>query len=222
VPQIANLVKSGVENILGLNSATLQMGVHDAFFRDKPLRTGIYVGVGGPANSVRLDELWFRGGNLLKGKTPPVAKPYEDYDYMVLAVEGHPTRDDWRSLPTVVEFEPRFTAVLANSALSLDDKRKELQKIWTPFQQALLSSPYLTEPDQENIADSISKDLGRRLKKLGEPNPVFETRSFGGKEKVMRPAAEFDLLDVADATDRQDPQSVRQARAALTANPFQA
>jgi hypothetical protein len=50
-------------------------------------------------------------------------------------------------------------------------------------------------------------------------NP-FETRSWGDAgTRAIRPA-EFDFLDVAVYTDRRDPASVRQAREALTQNPF--
>src|SRR5204863_7851586 len=88
VPGIANAVKEGVESILGLDSASLQLGVHDTFFADNPLRGGVYLGVSAPAGEVQgvLGQLWVRDGRLVKGRDPSTAAPYEGPDYMVLAV----------------------------------------------------------------------------------------------------------------------------------------
>jgi hypothetical protein len=214
VPQIAELVKSGVESIVGLDTATLQLGIHDAFFKNNPLKPGVYVGVNAPANEVTFDQLWFKDGHLLKGRSPQVAKPYEDHDYMVLAVESHQTRDDWRSLPPVVEYEPKFHEILARNGPSPDEKRQQLGALWGSFQQAILAAPYLTEPDRDNIAASISADLNRRLKKLAEPHP-FETRSFGeGGPTVEIPMAGFDLVDVEDRAE------AGVAKGAFAGNPF--
>ena len=198
VPQIADLVKTGVESILGLDSAELRMGVRDAFFKDNPIKTGIYVGVNAAADQVPLNQLWFRDGRLLKGRDPMVAKAYDDFDYLVLGVESHPTRDDWRGLPVVVEYEPRFQEVLARAGATPDQKRQEFKQLWGPYKAALQAAPYLTIPDHDNIADSVGADLNRRLKSLEAGTP-FETRSFGpdGKQTQV-PTAGFDLLYVED------------------------
>ena len=216
VPQIAALVKSGVESIVGLDTATLQVGVHDAFFKDNPFKPGVYVGVNAPADEVTFDQLWFKDGNLVKGRSPQVAESYEDHDYMVLAVESHPTRDDWRSLPPVVEYEPKFHEILARNGPSPDEKRKQLGNLWGTFKQEILAASYLTEPDRDNIADSISADLNRRLKKLAEPHP-FETRSFGAGGLTMEiPAAGFDLMYVENRAE------AGVVTGAFKGNPFEA
>jgi hypothetical protein len=220
VPQIAAAVKAGVESILGLNDARLQMGVHDAFFRDNPLRAGFYVGASAPAAQVDVNRLWVKGGRLFQGEDPVVAKPYADYDYMVLAVERHDTRDDWPGLPGIAEYEAKFAGVLSDNALTVDDKRKKLGELWAPFRQALATSPYLTEPDREGIAHGVSENLKDRLKKLGGGNPFLETRAWRDPRVESKPAAAFDFLDVADYTDRGDAESVRRAQAALAGNPF--
>jgi hypothetical protein len=211
VPQMAEVLKGGVENILGLGSARLQMGVRDAFFRDNPLRSGVYLGVSAPAGDVQgvLGQLWVRDGRLVRGADPSKAVPYEGHDYMVLAVERQERRDDWPGLPGIAEHEAGFARLLADGHLTAEEKRTRLGELWGPFRQALASSQHLTAADRENIAGDVAAGLRRRLE---QQNPFFEQR---GAER-----AAFDFVDVAESTDRLDADSLQLARSALAGNPF--
>jgi hypothetical protein len=213
VPQVVGVVKAGVESVLGLDEARLQLAVHDTFFADNPLRGGIYRGVGAPAAQVQgvLGQLWLRDGRLVKGADPRTGTPYEDHDYLVLGVERQERRDDWAGLPGITEHEAAFARVLADTNLSAKDRKTKVRELWGPFRQALATSPYLTEPDKENLAGDVANDPRRRLQ-LAEENPLLETRGVEG--------AAFDFAEVAESTDRHDADSLQLARAALSGDPF--
>jgi hypothetical protein len=217
--QIAQAVKSGVESILGLDGSRLQLGIRDTVNAGKPLRSGYYLGISAPAGEVDIRTLWLKDGRLVQGEDPMVSGAYQDHDYMVLEIERRDTRDDWPSLPGIAEYQNQFGAIMADGKLAVADKKGRLKDLWPSFQQSLAASLLLTAPDRENIAHSVSKDLNARLDAMEHGNP-FETRSWGdAKTRAIAPG-DFDFVDVGVYTDRGDAASVRQAREALTRNPF--
>ena len=217
--QIAQTVKSGVESILGLNGSQLALGIRDVVNAGKPLRSGYYLGVSAPAGEVDLQTLWLKDGRLVQGADPMVARPYQDHDYMVLEIERRDTREDWPSLPGIAEFQDQFAVIMGDGKLTVADKRARLRDLWPGFTQALTVSRFLTAPHREVIANDVSKDLQARLDAIENKNP-FETRSWGDARTRAIAPTDFDFIDVGVYTDRGDPASVRQAREALTRNPF--
>lgn len=218
--QIAGLVKSGVEGILGLDKTSLLLGIRDTFYSGNPFRSGHYVGVNGPASSIKLDQLWLRGGQLYVGPDPVRARPYDEYDYMVVELEhAGDKRDDWPRLPGMKEMSDRFAQVMADETTTPDQKKELLREIWPQFQTTLDQSPYLVGPDRQRIAKSTGDDLNARIDAMKYQNP-FETRSWGDDSVRQIPPDQFDLVDVADTFNPRDAESVRQADAALKGNPF--
>jgi hypothetical protein len=219
VPQIAGLVKEGVENVLGLNESTLQMGVSDAFFSpNNPLRSGVYLGVSAESDKVDPKKLWLKNGRLVTGIDPVAAAPYQDHDYMVLAVERRERREDWPGLPGLSEFQQEFAAILA-SAAPVAEKRKQLGEPWVRFTQALETSAHLTVPDREAIAGDVQQDLKKRLQAIEGGNP-FESKSWGEtKSRAISPTA-YDFLDVERSVDVSDARSRRLGQEALTSQAF--
>lgn len=218
--EIVNVVKAGVENIVGLNEARLELGIRDTFYQNNPLQSGYYVGINAPITQVIFDQLWLKEGRLVKGVDPIVGQPYEDHDYMVLEIERRTSRDDWPGLPGLVEFQEKFGAIMRDGGLSVAQKRERLGALWPQFTQALNDSTYLTRPDREQIAASVAGDLNRRLQALESGNP-FESRSWKDETTTSRSPAEFDFLDVPDYVDHRDPDSVRAAKAVLAGSPFE-
>jgi hypothetical protein len=216
---ISQTVKSGVENILGLNGSQLALGIHDTLNAGRPLQSGYYLGVSAPAGDVDMQSLWVANGRLLQGPDPIAARPYQDHDYMIIEIERRDTRDDWPGLPGISDFQDQFATIMADNQADVANKRKRLGTAWPGFQQALASSRFLTAPDRENIANNVSQDLKKRLDAMEHGNP-FETRSWGDtRARAIEPET-FDFLDVATYTDRSVPTSVRQAQEALMGNPF--
>jgi hypothetical protein len=216
--QIANLVKTGVEAMIGLDAASLQLGVRDSFYSGNPLRSGHYVAVNAPAVQVNLNQLWLRGGQLVKGPDPIRAQPYADFDYMVLELEHGDQRDDWPRLPGMKESYAQFAPVMMDNT-SPTQKKKQLNALWPQFQNALDTSPFLVQPDRQRIAKSVSDHLKESIAAI-ESKKLFETRSWGDTKTRQIDPEQFDILDVPDTFDPRNAESIRQANIALTGAPF--
>jgi len=218
---VTSIVKSGAEAIVGMNETSLSLGVEDTFYTGgNSFRSGVYVGISAPKTEVKLDELWLKSGNLVKGRDPNVGRPYEDYDYMVLEVERRTGREDWPGLPKIVDFNDQFAVVMRDAALDVKTKRTRLAALWPQFQQALSECPYLITPDRTQIEVSVAKDLKNRLDAMENNNPFFETRAWG--EPVIRNVSpsEFDFLNVADYLDQQQRNVANIVKSTVGETPF--
>jgi len=217
--QIATLVKGSVENIAGLDSTSLQLGVEDTFFNNNKLRTGYYVGINAPAQDIKINQLWLKDNQLMKGAVPAIANLYDDHDYMIIEIEKVDNRKDWPGFPEIADFKQKFAGVLGDANLTIDEKRQRLAALWPQFANVLNESPDLVKPDREQIALSVSSDLRERLEALKTGNP-FESRSFGDRQPKATLPANFAFIDIADRLDLSDPNSVREANRALSGSPF--
>jgi hypothetical protein len=217
--EITNIVKVGVEGILGLGQTSLSLGVEDTFYKGNPFRSGLYVGISAPSTEINLNELWLRDGQLVKGRDPIIGKPYVDYDYMILEVERRPSREDWPSLPVIAEFNEQFAAVMRDSSLEVKGKRARLKDLWPQFTQAVAESPHLISADRAQIEVSVSTDLTNRLDAIENNNP-FETKAWGNEAVRSKPPTEFDFIDVPDYLDLKDSVDVRRQVSLLGQNPF--
>jgi len=213
-PQIAGVVKGGVEKILELDETRIEIGVRDTFYQGNPFNRGYYLGVNAAQADVPLDRLWLKGGRLLKGNDPVTAKPFEDFDYFVLEIERVTVRDDWAGLPGIAELNEKFRTIMKDSVLSVKEKRQRLAKLWPEFQQALIDSPYLVKPHREKIAFDVQAELKKRLDAMEHGNP-FESRAWSESVSRQRPAEEFDFVEVADYLNENDPKQLGEAKAAL-------
>jgi len=213
--EIANVVKAGVENIAGLASTSLQLGVEDTFFQNNKLREGYYVGINAPAAMVNINQLWLKDDHLMQGAIASISQPYQGYDYMIIEIEKLDNRKDWPSLPEIAEFKQQFAAVLGDTNLTIEEKRQRISQLWPSFTNSLNESQHLVKPDREQIALSVTTDLKERLEALKTGNP-FETRGWGEQSLETKLPADFDFIDIADRLDFSDPNSVREANRALS------
>lgn len=212
---IANAVKTGVENILGLDQAQLAIGIRDIFYAENPLRSGYHVGINKPDGSVDLSRLWLKEGRLLEGSDPFVARPYDGADYMVLEIERRDSLDAWPSLPGMAEYQQQFGGIMADANLTVAQKRERLAAVWPQFTEFLASTVYLTRPDRERIATNVAADLNNRLAAMQSGNPFVETRSVDEAQARAKRAEEFDFVDVGEYEEPLVP-----AGGALGGNPF--
>lgn len=217
--QIAEVVKQGVEGVLGLDETRLQLGIRDTFYPNNPLAPGYLVGIAAEQRDIDEDSLWLSNGRLVSGVDPIAGKPYTAHDYMVLELERRETYEDWPSLPDLAEVEAKFSAVMADSGSTIEEQRERLGAIWPVFTESLRNSDYLVKADRERIALSVEQDLLLRLKAREQGHP-FETRSWAGGPAEHKAPEDYDFLDVADYLDPTDSESRRLAHAALEANPF--
>lgn len=171
----ANIVKTGIDSVLGLDQATLHLGVRDSFSdATTPFGSGYFVAIAAPDQGVDPAQLWLVHGRLVKGSNPISAAPYSDHDYMVLAIERLDTRDDWHTLPGISDFLPKFTSVMTDTEFSAEEKRSRLANLWAPFLQTLDNSPNLTDPDRDRIAARVGDEFAKRLTAQDEGNPFLK------------------------------------------------
>jgi len=217
--KVAEVVKDGVDSILGLGDTKLQLGIRDSFFPNgNPIRSGYHVGIAAPTGEVDVSQLWVKEGRLVKGEDPLASRPYEDADYMVLSIERLDRRDDWPKVAGISDFNEKFGAIISDSGLDTTAKAKQLNDLWPGFTQALKDSASLIRPDRERIAGDVQQQLRIQLEAQRRGGP-FETRSFGRPGAQPSEPSEFDLADVPDYVDPSDPESAKIGKAALLAEP---
>jgi hypothetical protein len=217
--EIANLVKAGVENILGIKGASLDLGVKDTFFGGNPLRSGYYVGINVPEAQIQFERVFMREGRLVYGRDPVSAKPFEEYDYMLLEVEQLKERADWPGLPVIADYKKQFSDILGDAKLKLEDKKTQLNAAWPGFAQALLDSPYLTRLHADKIQVDTKADLQGRLDAM-QTGGQFEFRSvLTGKMETKAPE-DFDFVDVGSYISMEQPAEVTQRAGQIGAAPF--
>lgn len=172
---LAKLIKAGVESILGLDHATLQLGIRDGFNQSgRPLTSGYFAGIGAAESAVDPAWLWVRQGRLLYGKDLATANAYSDNDYMLIAIDRSETRDDWRHLSELRDSRTRLTGIAHDAQFTAAEKRSRLAALWPLFQQALANSPNLTEVDRGRIAALYGAELLRKLQDQSETNPFLK------------------------------------------------
>lgn len=142
--EIANVVKAGVENIAGLASTSLQLGVEDTFFQNNKLREGFYLGINAPADQVDISQMWLKDDRLMQGPVAAISQPFENYDYMIIEIEKLDHRKDWPSFPEIAEFKQQFAVVLGDNNLNTDQKRLRISELWPSFTNSLNESPHLS------------------------------------------------------------------------------
>jgi len=193
---IANAVKNGVESILGLDKARLELGVLDSF-DTTPLRPGYHVGVAAPAEEVPFQGLWLREGRLVQGSDPVAAAPYRDHDYMVVEIQRKETYDNWAALPGVEEIQEKFSAILGDGGLSVDDRKERLDQMWPEFMTLLRNTRELTPSDRKRIAHIVLQDLKNQL----SAESPFETRSLADAPSDYEGRRGFDLLALPEISE---------------------
>ena len=199
VAPILAVLKGGIESIVGLDTATLQLGILDTFYGENPLRPGIRVGVAAPRDTVSFETMWLDKGTLKRGDDPVSARSYEQADYMVLEITTPTVREDWRRLPGIIEFEKQFSAVLGASDVAVAAKRDQINQLWPSFKDALWQSPDLIESQRQVIEAAVDKDLKGRIA-AQSAGKLFETetRAPGGARETVDPTR-FDFLEVDDS-----------------------
>ena len=217
VPQIADALKTGIDKTLALNETKLQLGVKDSFPAGKPLHTGVYVGIASADSDGLFDQLWFSGGRLRTGSDK--GPPFDQSDYMVIALERLDARDDWPRLPGLPEVQAKMSSILGDGSLSSDDKKKKLSDVWPTFTGLLFNSPHLTTPDRARIANDVAESIHEQL----AATPLFPTPPPGAQSAMGMPESahpSFDFARVASATKMDQPGWLEKAEAVLSGNPF--
>lgn len=156
---IASRVSNGLERLLNLGAADIQLGVHREF-----------AAVGGGGSNVlapgyhgliRADHGTFTDDafSVVDSRLHVSGTPLTGYDYMLFRIEVRRERDDWR-LKDIMDLIRK----------AKDAWRGRDEEGWRSFGQAAiglaLAHPDLTQPDGERAAKSIQAEL-LRVKDFG-------------------------------------------------------
>ncbi|MBN2528055.1 MAG: hypothetical protein JXR76_16815 [Deltaproteobacteria bacterium] len=179
---ITQVVKSGVESILNLDEAQLQIGINDSFYSNNPLRAGFHVAINAKRDDVDFTNLWLKNGHLLEGADISSAKPYDAQDYMVLEIEHRDHLDDWAGLPELAGYDKAFSEIIKNANLMRETQKSKLNEHYIQFREAVKTSKALITPDKERICQSVANDLKDRMSEV----VLFES------------ACDFDFLEIAE------------------------
>jgi hypothetical protein len=206
--ELAKIVKSGVEGVIGLSKTKPVLAVKDALQDPTVAKEGseaapcVIVGVAAAQADVDFAQLWVKDGRLWQGTSVAALTPYEEYDHLIVAIERGPAREDWRGLPGLTPYEAAFDAVLRTPKIQRADAEAKLNEAFGPFDSALNAEPELTLWDKERIRGAVIADLQVRLNRLtgpfgktAAPSATTETRSVAGVEREVSMEG-FDFANV--------------------------
>jgi hypothetical protein len=201
---IAGIVKSGVEGLIGLKGTKPVLGVKDALGDPRTAVAGseaapcVLAAVAAPAAEVDFTKLWIREGRLWSGASADALQPYEARDHLLVVVERGPPREDWRGLPKLSQHEAAFDAALRATSIARDAMEARMNEIFAAFDADLTVEPDLTNPDKDRIRGEVIAEVQARMGwKYGGPfgAPKEERRSIAGIA-VSVDASGFDFLAV--------------------------
>jgi hypothetical protein len=199
---VASIVKGGVEGLLGISGTKLTLGIHDVLRAGSmgpghPARPGFIVAINAPAESIRPEQLWIKGGRLYQGPNPVAAKPFSSHDMMLFELHRGPSRaSSWATLPRLAPHTSAFDEIL-RSGLDVPKLKTRLNQAFTAFETDLRTIGDLTTPDKAAVRAIIAKDLKERVEKIDGGGPLFETRSITGLEQRVE-LRSFSPLALAD------------------------
>jgi len=199
--EIARIVKSGVEGLIGLNGTRPVLGVKVSLSETGSAQPCWLAGVAASEGDVAMDQLWVRDGRLYSGPSAQQLQPLETHDHLLIAVERGLPRQDWRGLPALTPHEAKFAEVLRDTAADDAALRQRMNQGFLAFDADLAAEEGLSDPDKKRIRAEVAADLGRRLKERSDPLGAAapaETRSVGGVARRRPRATEFNFLDVSD------------------------
>lgn len=204
--EVANIVKSGVESILGLQGTRPILGVREALKDHRVAGEGeaagpcLLAGIAAPANEVDFKQLWVKDGRLHIGPSADQLRVYEARDHLLIAVERGAPREDWRGLPSLLPHEDAFKAALSDSPGASGTVQERANAAFRAFDADLIAEEELTEPDKDRIRGQVIADLQARIRRLVDPLGLGqpETRSVGGIDREMGEPRDFDFLKIGD------------------------
>lgn len=204
--EIARIVKSSVEGIIGLNGTKPVLAVKDSLGDPNTAPKGneaspaVLAGIAAPQSDIDFEKLWVRDGRLWEGSSANALTIYERHDHLLVTIERGAPRQDWRGLPTLTPHETAFDIVMRATDLARDAAESKLNTVFASFDADLTSEDNLTDPDKDRIRGEVIAELKARLdRKYAGPfgRPAVETRSVGGIQHVVDPEG-FNFLDVGD------------------------
>lgn len=182
VTDVANIVKGGVEGLLGISGTRLTLGIHDTVRLKggaRPAGPGYVVAINAPSGTVLRDRLWVRGGRLYEGNNPVMARPFDSHDMMMFQLERGPSRaTGWATQPRLAPHVAAFDALFKNE-LDAAQLKSRLDKQFRAFEGDLRAIDDLSRPDKAAVRALVADDLRQRVAAI-DSGGLFEKRAVAG------------------------------------------
>ncbi len=188
--QLAGVLKTGVDGLLGLADTELVLGIRDTFKSSAPGRIakpGFLVAINAPETALDPQKLWIKDGRLYLGDKPPTARPFDAYDMMLFELHRGPSRlSTFATLPALVPRMRELDDILRTA--SDDELKPKLNASYRAFEDALRAASELTAPDRAAIRSLVADDLTKRVT-AALNNHLFEVRDATGAQAKVAPRA---------------------------------
>jgi hypothetical protein len=184
---VANIVKGGVEGLLGISGTKLTLGIHDVLRSQVPAggraaHPGFIAAINAPSASIDPKRLWIKAGRLYEGENPVAARPFDSHDMMLFELHRGPSRTpSWATLPKLALHSAVFDGLLKGETVVADLKTK-LNRAYVTFETDVNGLDDLTKPDKAAIRAMVAKDLQERVAKI-DGGGLFENRSVSGLDQ---------------------------------------
>ena len=206
--EIAEVVKAGVEGLIGLDGTKPVLGVKDALIGAPNPNGGaapcVLAAIAAPASDIDFDSLWVKDGRLLQGKSADALQFYERADHLLVTVEPGAPRQDWRGLPNLTPHEAEFDAVLRSDATRAIAEQ-QLNEKFAAFDADLSAEEDLVDPDKDRIRGEVVAELKTRINRKYAGIFGSETRSVGGVTRAAVDLTGFNFFDVGDGSAESAP-----------------
>jgi len=206
---IAGKVSSGVEEVLGVGSQNLMLGLQRTYVGaggagPNDLRPGYIALLNRPDDPTFNSQLWVKDGRLFSGGDLNGAQELTGVDYMLLRIEAREHRDDWETLQPLKEYYDQAKQALTQ-ALGLVDEKRDAKIAEADFSMnralgVIVSSPDLTDEDRFTVLKAL-KDHYTKVKEalstraLRVPSlPALAEIAEGAREYDSSPVAPGDVL----------------------------
>lgn len=154
--KIASVLFEGVESLLGLQDVNPLIGLRIQMDEDSAdFKSGYFVLINKPEGSINENQLWVKNNQLLYGNSLAEAKPYRDADYTLYSILHDEDRGDLTSL----SFYPLWQHVKKEAAIPGEDAEKSTVANMVSLNQAILTSPDLTENHALDLIGKYGEDL---------------------------------------------------------------
>jgi hypothetical protein len=151
---MASTIKTSIENSMSSDGLDLKLGLDKELKENVWLAPGHLVMISAPDDSIDVEGLEVRGGELFTSK----GDIYTDHDYIVLAIEVTSQRTDWQSLG----YGPLWQDMLKTAAEA--DDIETVKSTFVTFSGAVLASQDLSWSDRSAIV-TLAK---QRIKAIRE------------------------------------------------------
>lgn len=144
-------LKKGIDLLTGCSDLDLEIGL--ATTLDKPT-SGTFFVMRAERQALKSVDLKLADDLKLVDSSN---EPVRDYPYFVFSIEFSDRRDDWYSIPEIVEIHNELMNAVRKG------KRNDVDELFSVFKRSALTSPDLLDKDAHRLVEMVEKHLANAL-----------------------------------------------------------